>query len=96
MGELQSLIRFLTVKPWAHYYCKNCPCSTLDYKFDAEGRFCEICGEQSRLCCSDTVQWVFYQARNTLTQLDLLFFGCGCALQATPPYGTTTSCSATC
>jgi hypothetical protein len=44
VGELFSLIRFLRPAPYAHYFCKNCPCVSLDYKFDEGGRQCEICG----------------------------------------------------
>jgi hypothetical protein len=40
VSELLSMIRFLRVQPYAGYFCKNCPCSTLDYKVtltDADG-----------------------------------------------------------
>ena len=44
MGELFSLVRFLRVPPYSNYWCKNCPCSSLDYHFDEAGRACELCG----------------------------------------------------
>jgi DNA repair protein RAD16 len=31
--ELYSLIRFLRIYPYAHYFCNKCDCSSLDYPF---------------------------------------------------------------
>jgi SNF2 family DNA or RNA helicase len=44
VSELFSMIRFLRIKPFANYYCKNCPCDSLDYRFGQDGRACEVCG----------------------------------------------------
>jgi DNA repair protein RAD16 len=44
VGEIFSLLRFLRYAPYALYYCKNCPCASLDYRFDEGGRHCELCG----------------------------------------------------
>ncbi|WQF79561.1 Putative helicase, Zinc finger, RING-type, DNA/RNA helicase, ATP-dependent, DEAH-box type [Colletotrichum destructivum] len=42
IGEFFSLIRFLQVKPFASYFCKQCPCSTLDWDLDEDHR-CRRC-----------------------------------------------------
>ena len=42
VSELFSLIRFLRVRPYAHYYCKNCPCRSLDYRVDPTGKQCLV------------------------------------------------------
>jgi len=44
VAELYSLIRFLRIDPFAYYYCKNCPCKSLDYRFGADQRSCDLCG----------------------------------------------------
>jgi DNA repair protein RAD16 len=31
--ELYSLIRFLRIYPYPHYFCNKCDCSSLDYPF---------------------------------------------------------------
>jgi DNA repair protein RAD16 len=35
--ELYSLIRFLRIYPYAHYFCNKCDCSSLDYPFTKVG-----------------------------------------------------------
>ncbi|TWU73372.1 DNA repair protein rad16 [Metarhizium rileyi] len=42
IGELFSLIRFLNVRPFALYLCKQCPCSTLEWSMDEDSR-CSHC-----------------------------------------------------
>lgn len=42
IGEFFSLIRFLNMKPFAHYLCKQCPCSTLEWTMDEDSR-CSHC-----------------------------------------------------
>jgi SNF2 family DNA or RNA helicase len=44
VAEMFSLVRFLVALPYAAYYCKNCPCQSLDYRFDNGGRTCHTCG----------------------------------------------------
>ncbi|KAK7910822.1 DNA repair protein RAD16 [Apiospora marii] len=46
IGEFFSLIRFLNIKPFASYLCKNCPCSTLEWSMDENGR-CNHCSHNS-------------------------------------------------
>ncbi|KAJ3499185.1 hypothetical protein NLG97_g541 [Lecanicillium saksenae] len=43
IGEFFSLIRFLNIKPFASYLCKQCPCSTLEWTMDDDHR-CKSCG----------------------------------------------------
>ncbi|EHK25986.1 uncharacterized protein TRIVIDRAFT_113067, partial [Trichoderma virens Gv29-8] len=43
IGELFSLVRFLNIKPFASYLCKQCPCSTLEWSMDENSR-CSDCG----------------------------------------------------
>ena len=43
VGELYSLIRFLGAEPFSYYYCKNCPCKSLHWKFSNK-RTCDECG----------------------------------------------------
>ncbi|KAK4127724.1 hypothetical protein N657DRAFT_641742 [Parathielavia appendiculata] len=43
IGEFFSLIRFLNVRPFACYLCKQCPCSTLEWQMD-EDNHCTGCG----------------------------------------------------
>ncbi|KAL7795339.1 SNF2 family N-terminal domain-containing protein [Trichoderma ceciliae] len=43
IGELFSLVRFLNIKPFALYLCKQCPCSTLEWSMDDNSR-CSDCG----------------------------------------------------
>ena len=42
IGEFFSLIRFLNVRPFAEYLCKQCPCSTLEWTMDDDSR-CTHC-----------------------------------------------------
>ncbi|KAL6849140.1 DNA repair protein rad16 [Amphichorda felina] len=42
IGEFFSLIRFLNVRPFASYLCKQCPCSTLEWTMDEDKR-CSQC-----------------------------------------------------
>ena len=44
VGELYSLVRFLRIDPFAYYFCRNCPCKTLDYKFGSNWKSCDECG----------------------------------------------------
>ncbi|KAH0497944.1 hypothetical protein TgHK011_005225 [Trichoderma gracile] len=43
IGELFSLVRFLNIKPFASYLCKQCTCSTLEWTMDENSR-CSDCG----------------------------------------------------
>ncbi|KAI5838951.1 SNF2 family N-terminal domain-containing protein [Morchella snyderi] len=43
IGELFSLLRFLEADPFSYYYCRNCPCKSLNWKFKAN-RGCDDCG----------------------------------------------------
>lgn len=43
IGEFFSLIRFLNIKPFASYLCKQCPCSRLEWAMDDDHR-CTDCG----------------------------------------------------
>ncbi|KAK3906436.1 SNF2 family N-terminal domain-containing protein [Staphylotrichum tortipilum] len=43
IGEFFSLIRFLNIRPFACYLCKACPCSTMEWHMDDDGR-CTGCG----------------------------------------------------
>jgi DNA repair protein RAD16 len=42
IGEFFSLIRFLNVRPFASYLCKQCPCTKLEWGMDANNR-CKEC-----------------------------------------------------
>lgn len=42
IGEFFSLLRFLEVKPFANYFCKACPCSTLHWSVSDDYR-CNHC-----------------------------------------------------
>ncbi|KAM0433967.1 hypothetical protein ACHAPT_003911 [Fusarium lateritium] len=42
IGELFSLVRFLNIRPFASYLCKQCPCSTLEWSMDQDSR-CSQC-----------------------------------------------------
>ncbi|KAI9264597.1 SNF2 family N-terminal domain-containing protein [Helicostylum pulchrum] len=42
VGELYSLIRFMRADPFAYYYCKNCPCKELSWKF-SNLKECDVC-----------------------------------------------------
>ncbi|KAJ3796514.1 SNF2 family N-terminal domain-containing protein [Lentinula aff. detonsa] len=43
VGELYSLIRFLGGDPFSYYYCKQCSCKSLYWKF-TDKRSCDDCG----------------------------------------------------
>ena len=43
IGEFFSLLRFLEVKPFACYFCKDCKCSELHWEQD-ERKMCTTCG----------------------------------------------------
>ncbi|KAJ3811277.1 SNF2 family N-terminal domain-containing protein [Lentinula aff. lateritia] len=43
VGELYSLIRFLGGDPFSYYYCKQCDCKSLHWKF-SDKRSCDDCG----------------------------------------------------
>ncbi|WYZ38562.1 hypothetical protein EsH8_III_000476 [Colletotrichum jinshuiense] len=43
IGEFFSLIRFLQVKPFSSYLCKQCPCAGLDWNLNDDHR-CISCG----------------------------------------------------
>ena len=42
IGEFFSLVRFLNVRPFASYFCKQCPCTTLEWTVDESYR-CTQC-----------------------------------------------------
>ncbi|TAQ89523.1 hypothetical protein B7494_g2183 [Chlorociboria aeruginascens] len=42
IGEFFSLVRFLDIRPFACYFCKQCPCSTLEWNMNSESR-CTSC-----------------------------------------------------
>ncbi|OJJ42996.1 hypothetical protein ASPZODRAFT_136870 [Penicilliopsis zonata CBS 506.65] len=46
IGEFFSLLRFLEVRPFACYFCKQCPCQQLHWSQDAEKKctFCQHSG----------------------------------------------------
>lgn len=46
IGEFFSLIRFLNVRPFASYLCKQCPCSTLEWTMNEDSR-CSACNHSS-------------------------------------------------
>jgi DNA repair protein RAD16 len=55
IGELFSLVRFLEIKPFANYFCRACPCETLDWKMD-DNKFCKECRSLwLNLACCDAI-----------------------------------------
>ncbi|KAH8166656.1 hypothetical protein CIB48_g1601 [Xylaria polymorpha] len=42
IGEFFSLIRFLEIAPYASYFCKDCPCSALEWSMTEDGK-CKHC-----------------------------------------------------
>ncbi|KAJ0117161.1 adenosinetriphosphatase [Diaporthe amygdali] len=42
IGEFFSLIRFLNIRPFASYFCKNCTCESLEWTMDEDHR-CTQC-----------------------------------------------------
>lgn len=53
IGEFFSLIRFLNISPFASYFCKQCPCSSLEWSMDEQGKctHCECPGSQTGSLC---------------------------------------------
>ncbi|KAI5815944.1 SNF2 family N-terminal domain-containing protein [Pyronema omphalodes] len=51
IGELFSLLRFLELDPFAYYFCRNCDCKSLHWKF-SNRRNCDSCGHHpmSHIC----------------------------------------------
>lgn len=45
IGEMYSLMRFLKIEPFCQYFCKKCPCVSLDWKF-SDMRTCDSCGHR--------------------------------------------------
>ncbi|KAI8889437.1 hypothetical protein K501DRAFT_170938, partial [Backusella circina FSU 941] len=43
VGELYSLIRFMQADPYAYYYCTQCDCKSLNWKF-TDKKSCDGCG----------------------------------------------------
>jgi len=43
-GELNALVRFLRVDPFAFYFCSGCPCKSMEYLFRGGVRKCPQCG----------------------------------------------------
>ncbi|KAL2136376.1 hypothetical protein VTI74DRAFT_4020 [Chaetomium olivicolor] len=43
IGEFFSLIRFLNIRPFSCYLCKQCPCSTLEWQMNDDNQ-CTTCG----------------------------------------------------
>ncbi|KAI0772507.1 SNF2 family N-terminal domain-containing protein [Trametes elegans] len=43
VGELYSLVRFLGGDPFSYYFCKQCDCKSLHWKF-SDKRSCDDCG----------------------------------------------------
>ncbi|KAI8092310.1 SNF2 family N-terminal domain-containing protein [Gilbertella persicaria] len=43
VGELYSLIRFMQADPFSYYYCKQCPCKEITWRFSNK-RNCDSCG----------------------------------------------------
>jgi DNA repair protein RAD16 len=54
IGEFFSLIRFLNMDPFASYFCKQCPCSTLEWSMDDKGKctHCKYSRPQPHDLCS--------------------------------------------
>lgn len=56
IGEFFSLIRFLEIKPFAQYFCKNCPCEAMEWTMDDKG-YCPTpgckCSARPSLASSD-------------------------------------------
>ncbi|KAI5918919.1 DNA repair protein RAD16 [Camillea tinctor] len=46
IGEFFSLIRFLNIAPFASYFCKQCPCSTVEWDMNEDGN-CVHCNHFS-------------------------------------------------
>ncbi|KAI8380944.1 SNF2 family N-terminal domain-containing protein [Radiomyces spectabilis] len=51
VGELYSLIRFMQADPFAYYFCKKCPCKSINWKF-SDRKGCDHCGHKPMdHCC---------------------------------------------
>lgn len=46
IGEFFSLVRFLDIRPFACYFCRECPCSTLNWDMN-ENNKCNSCNHHS-------------------------------------------------
>jgi len=46
IGEFFSLIRFLNMRPFAEYFCKQCPCAQLEWSMGDDGK-CTHCQHHS-------------------------------------------------
>ena len=56
VGELYSMIRFLSGDPFAYYYCRQCPCKSLHWAFRSRAG-CDHCGHKPM---QHTCYWNFY------------------------------------
>jgi len=45
IGELYSLVRFLNVDPYSYYFCRQCECKSLSWKFHKNGN-CMSCSHK--------------------------------------------------
>lgn len=63
IGEFFSLIRFLNIKPFASYFCKNCPCEILEWSMDDDGK-CEGCKHHAMQHVSVFNQVRTFESRN--------------------------------
>ncbi|KAJ7294836.1 hypothetical protein O6H91_Y228800 [Diphasiastrum complanatum] len=43
VGELYSLVRFLEIHPYSYYFCRQCDCKSLDYRFVKDWAKCDLC-----------------------------------------------------
>lgn len=43
IGEMYSLIKFLNIEPFGHYFCTKCPCRSHNWAF-SDWRHCDYCG----------------------------------------------------
>ena len=48
IGEFFSLIRFLGIRPFSSYLCKQCTCSSMEWSMNADAR-CNDCACQSHI-----------------------------------------------
>ena len=45
VGDLYSLVKFLRADPFSFYFCKQCDCKSLHWKF-SDHRNCDDCGHK--------------------------------------------------
>eukprot|EP00052_Salpingoeca_macrocollata_P027419 m.260405 g.260405 ORF g.260405 m.260405 type:complete len:372 (-) comp22739_c9_seq1:1511-2626(-) len=45
VGELYSLVKVLKADPYSYYFCRQCECKSLEWKFSS--RVCDECGHRS-------------------------------------------------